>query len=86
MVPHVDVHGGGNDYGRGSCQKESGEKIVGNSLGKFCEDVGGGGSDDQRVNGLRYRYMFDGGVNVGFGSGVCGKDAGDDLFSGEGGR
>ncbi len=52
----------------------------------FREDVCGSGRDHQRVNGLCYGDVLDGGINVGFGAGVRGEHAGDDFFSGERGE
>ena len=47
VVPHVDVHRGGDDDGGGGGEVEGGEEVVGDAVGEFGEGVGGGGGYDQ---------------------------------------
>ena len=65
MLPHVDVHGGSDDDRRSGGEVQRAEEIVGDALGELGEGVGGGGSDQQSVDGLRNRDVLDGGVEVG---------------------
>ena len=60
MLPHVDVHRRGDDHGRLGGEIEGGQKIVGDAVGEFGEDVGRGGSDDEQVGGLRRVDVLDG--------------------------
>ena len=86
MLPHVDVHGGRDDDGRGGGEIEGGEEIVGDAVREFREDVGGGRCDDEQVGGLRGVDVLDGGVEVAVGGFGRGPEAGDDLLSGERGE
>src|SRR5215467_2646940 len=82
MAPHVQVHGRSDYYGRGSSKVEGSQEVACETLGELCDDVGGRGSDQQSVNRLRYRDMFDRGIDVGlFRS--SGEKIGDDLLAGE---
>ena len=71
--------------GRGGGEIERAEEIVGDALGELGDGVGGGRSDQQRVDGLRDRDVFDGGVEVGL-LGRRAEHAGDDLLAGERGE
>ena len=54
---------------------------------EFREDAGRGGSDDERVGGLRGVDVFDCGGEISFGIfGGIGPQAGDDFVSGERGE
>ena len=64
MVPHVDVHGGSDDDRRGGRQIKRGQKIAGDALREFGEHIGGGGSDQQRVNRLGDGDVLDGGIDI----------------------
>ena len=64
MIPHVDVHRRSDDDGRGGREIERGQEIAGNALREVRENVGGGGSDDQRIDRLRDRDVLDGGVDI----------------------
>ncbi len=65
MLPHVYVHRGGDDDRSFRGEIESGEKIFGDAVREFSEDVGGGRSDQQQVNALGYGDVFDGAFDVG---------------------
>ena len=86
MLPHIHVHGGRDDDGRGGGEIESGQEIVGDAVREFREDIGGGRSDDEQVGGLRGVDVLDGGVEVAVGGFGRGPEAGDDLVSGERGE
>ena len=60
MIPHVHVHGGSDEDGRGGGEVHGGEEIVGDAVGELGEDVGGGGSDDEGVGPLRFADVLDG--------------------------
>ena len=91
MLPHVHVHGGGDQDRRRRGQVEGGEEVVGNAVGELGQDVGRGGGDDQRVGPLRLADVLDA---VLFGGGFVGAvpgarvvpQAGDDLVAGERGE
>ena len=88
MVPHVDIHGWGHDHRGGSREVQRGEEVAGDALREVGEHVGRGGNDHERVNRLRDRDMFDGGIEIGlalftFRGRSLGKHAGDDFFTGE---
>ncbi len=55
VLPHVDVHGGGEHDGAGEGEIEGGEKIVGQAVGEFRHQVRGGGRDDEDFVFLRRR-------------------------------
>ena len=59
MVPHVHVHRRGDDDGRGGGEEHGGEKVVGEAVGHFGENVRGGGRDDDSVGGLRLGDVLD---------------------------
>jgi len=52
MLPHIHVHRGRHEDRRGGGQVEGGEKIVGDAVGEFGQDVGRGRSDNQRRSRL----------------------------------
>ena len=83
VVPHVDVHRGGDDDGGGGGEVEGGEEVVGDALGEFCEGGGGGWGYDEGAGGLGLGYVLDGGVLVG-GVAVGREHAGDDVVAGDG--
>ena len=65
VLPHVDVHGGRDDDGSLRGEIERGEKIVGDAVREFPEDVGGGGRDEKKIDALRDGDVFDGAFDVG---------------------
>ena len=65
VVPHVDVHRGGDDDGGGGGEVEGGEEVVGDALGEFGEGGGGGGGYDEGAGGLGLGDVLDGGVLFG---------------------
>jgi hypothetical protein len=83
MVPHVHVHRGrDHDWGGGG-EIKRGEKVAGDALREVSQNIGGGGSNEESVNRLRDRNVFDGGVDVGnvvFGGR---EHSGDHFFAGE---
>jgi hypothetical protein len=88
MLPHVDVHGRGDEDGRGGGEVEGGEKIVGHAVREFGQRVGGGGCDDQRLGGLGFANVLNGGVvsavrGIAFRRSGFVPKAGDDLVAGE---
>ncbi len=85
MLPHVDVHGGSDDHGRGGGEIERAEEVVGDALGELGDRVGGGRSDQKSVDRLRNRDVFDGGVEVGL-LVARAEHAGDDLLAGQRGE
>ena len=86
MIPHVHVHRGRDDDGRGGREIERGQKIAGDSLREVRENVGRGGSDDEGIDRLRDGDVLDGGVDVGLMLFAGREHAGDDFFSGESGE
>ena len=64
---------------------ERGQKIVGNALRKFGQQVCRSGYNQERINGLRHRDVFDGRINIGLGIAVAGdsKHFGNYFFAGE---
>ena len=64
MLPHVDVHRGSDDYGSFRGEIERGEKIFGDAVREFSENVGSGGSDEQKINALRDGDVFDGAFDI----------------------
>src|SRR5580692_4838212 len=79
MLPHVYVHGGG-DYDRSfGGEIESGEKIFGDAVCEFSEDVGRGWGYEQQVNALGHGDVLNGAFDVGW-SGACGRENVRDYF------
>ena len=64
MLPHVHIHRGSNNHGSFRGEIQRGEKIVGDSVRKFSENVGSGGRDEQKIDALRDGDMFDGAFDV----------------------
>ena len=64
MLPHINVHRGGQDYRSGGRQKEGSQKIVSLSMNKFRENICRRRSDEQSLNGLRDRNMLDRGIKI----------------------
>jgi hypothetical protein len=60
VVPHVGVHRGREDDAAGEGQISGGEEVVGQAVGEFREQIGGCGSDDEKIILLRDADMFDG--------------------------
>ncbi len=95
VIPHVDVHGGGDDDRSFGGEEQGGEEVVGEAVGHLREDVGGGGGDDDDVGELGLGDVLDlaCGIEAGGGRLRCGflvrgfgPEAGDDLVAGEGGE
>ena len=86
MIPHVDVHGGRHDNRRGGREIERGQEVAGDALREVSQNVGRGGRDHERVDGLRDRDVLDGGIDVGRMLLAGSEHAGDDFFSGERGE
>ena len=58
------IAGSDDDGGLGG-EIKRGEKIVGDAVREFSENVGGGGSDEQQIDALRDGDVFDGAFDVG---------------------
>ena len=86
MIPHVHVHRGGDHDRNCGRQIKRGKKVSRDALREVRQNVRGGRDDKQRVNGLRHRNVFDGGIEVGFMLLAGSEHAGDDFFSGERGE
>ena len=86
MVPHVHVHRGSDQHRRIGGQVHGGQKIVGDAVRKFGQDVGGGRRDHQRLGPLRLADVLDGGIVGAFGGAGLIPQAGDDLVAGERGK
>ena len=86
MFPHIDVHRWRNDDW-GSCREiKRSEEIIGHALGKLCQNIGCGGDNEQRINGLRNSDVLDRRIDVWLGTGIMVEHAGNDLFSRERGE
>jgi len=65
MVPHVDVHRRShNDRSRGR-QVQRGQKVARNALGELGENIRRCRSNQESIDGLRDRNVFDSRVDVG---------------------
>ncbi len=62
MLPHVHVHRRSHKNRRARGQIHGGQKIVGDAVRKFGEDIGGGGRNDQRFGPLRLADVLDRGL------------------------
>ena len=87
VIPHVGVHGRSHEDRNRGGQIERGEKIVGNAVREFGEDVGGCGRDYESVGPLRLADVLDGAFVVGgrASRGVV-PASGIDLMAGERGE
>ncbi len=85
MIPHLDVHGGGENERRGRGERHGGEKIVGHAMGQLGKNVGGGRRDDQGFGGLGFGDVLYGGVRVGDVT-IAVPQAGDDAVAGDAGK
>src|SRR5579859_4221909 len=65
VVPHVDVHGRGNNYGGGGGQIKRGEKIVGDAAGEFRENVRGRRGHEEQIRALSHGDVLDGAFEIG---------------------
>src|SRR5579863_200862 len=83
VIPHVDVHGGGNHYGRGGREIERSQEVVRNALREVRHYISRGGRYEQRVDGLRHRDVLDGGVDVRLVLFIGGEHPGDHFFTRE---
>ncbi len=86
IVPHVHVHRRRDDDGRSGREEECCEEVARNSLREMRDDVGSGGSNQERIDGLRDGDVFDRRIDIGFVLFAGGEHAGDDFFSGKGGE
>ena len=68
MLPHARVHCGSNDYGSGYGQMECREEIVGHSICKLGNAIGGGRCDQKQVRGLRHKNVIESAFEVAAGS------------------
>jgi hypothetical protein len=59
MLPHIHVHGRSHQNRRLRGQVHGGQEVVGDAVGEFGQDVGRGGSNDERVGPLRLGDMLD---------------------------
>lgn len=67
VEPHGFVHGGGDEDAGGWCgEEEGGDEVVGEAVGHFGEDVGGGGCDKDEVGGLGEADVGDGVLSAEF--------------------
>ena len=89
VVPHVDIHRGSDNDRSCRGEIERGEKIVGDALGEFRENIGCRGGDEKKVSTLSHRDVLDGALHVGVAGGGFFEEIGDDFLpteSGEGER
>lgn len=49
VEPHFAVHGRGDEERCGGGQGDGGEGVVGEAVGEFGEDIGGGGRDEEEA-------------------------------------
>ena len=59
MLPHVHIHRRRHQHRRVRGQIHGGQKIVGNAVRKFGQDVGRCRSNDQRFGPLRFANVLD---------------------------
>src|SRR6185437_15082888 len=85
VLPHVHVHSRRNHHRSGGGQEESCKEIIGFAMGEFGQNVSRGGRHNERINGLRHRNVFNGGVDIGL-LGASAKKICDDFFSTQGGK
>ena len=83
VLPHVHIHRGCNNHGSFRSEIQRGEKILGDAVREFSEDVGSGGRDQQKIDALRDGDMFDGAFDVGGRSAGGAKHVGDYFLPGE---
>jgi len=86
MVPHVHVHGRRYQHRRGGGEKHRGEKIVGETVRKFGQNVGCGGSHYERVGPLRFSDVIDAVLLGGIFRAPIFPKAGDHFVPGERGK
>jgi hypothetical protein len=86
VIPHVHVHRRSDDYGSLGGQVQRAKKIFGDAMRKFSENVRGGGSDEQEIDALGDRDVFDRAFDVGWCTTGCGEEIGDDFLSSESGE
>ena len=65
MLPHVDVHRRSDHHRRFRGEIQRAEKIVGDAVREFPEDVGGGRRDQEKIDPLRHGDVLDGAFDVG---------------------
>lgn len=59
VLPHLGVHGGGEDDRAAGGEQGVGEQVVGQSVGRLGEHVGGGRGDDDQVGVLADAHVRD---------------------------
>ena len=82
VLPHLHIHGGGQNQRRRRGKCHGGQKIVGHAVGQPGKDVGSRRRDNQGLGRLRFRDMFDGRVSVG-NLAVAIPKAGNDAMPGQ---
>ena len=65
MLPHIHVHGGRDDDGRGGRQIERAEEVVGNALRELRDNIGRSRRDQQAVDRLGNGDMLDRRIEIG---------------------
>ena len=59
ILEHVAVHGRCNEDGFVDSQKKGGEGIIGDAVGEFADDVGGGRGHHEGVRPVRHTDVLD---------------------------
>ena len=85
MVPHVDVHRGRDNHGRGSGEIKRAEKIVTDAAAELGNDVGSRRRDQKQIAALRDSDVFNGAFEIGFAPGLR-EQPSDHFFPSEGGE
>jgi len=89
MLPHVHVHGGSHQHRSRGGKIHGGEKIVGNAVGEFGQNIGGGRGHNQRIGPLRFADVLNAVLLACGFSGACAPivpEAGNHFVAGEGGK
>ena len=86
MLPHIHVHRGRDDHGSFRGEIKRGEKIVGDAVREFSEDVRGGRRNEQQINALRDGDMLDRAFDIGRRGIGRAEHVRDDFLSGERGK
>ena len=58
MLPHVDIHGRGHEHGRLGGEIHGAEKIIGDAVREFSQNIGRSGRYHERVAPLRLGYVL----------------------------
>jgi hypothetical protein len=64
VIPHVDVHCGGDHNGRVGCEVQRGEEVVRDSSRKFGQRISCSRRDQQKIRALSYRDVLDRGIEI----------------------